>query len=53
MSNASLPREHVDKEFNVRFVGASPHLGPLELLQGMRESFRWVLFLAPFGEVDI
>jgi len=40
MSNASLPREHIDKEFNIRFVGSSPHLGLLDLLQGIHESFR-------------
>lgn len=38
-SNGSLPRELLDKGCNVRFVGASPNLGPLELLQGIKESF--------------
>lgn len=39
MSNANLPREHLDKEYNVRFVGSSPHVNAIELAQGIRESF--------------
>ena len=42
-TNASLPREQLDKEKNVRFVCASPNLTPLELLQGVRESFEYAL----------
>jgi len=39
MSNGSLPREHLDKESNVRFVAGSPTVSALELIQGIRESF--------------
>ena len=43
MSNGCLPREHIDKEFNVRFVATSPSVGPLELMQGIQESFECVI----------
>lgn len=39
MSNAMLPREHIDKELNVHFVSSSPSVNTLELVQGIRESF--------------
>lgn len=45
MSNAMLPREHLDKEFNVHFVSSSPSVNALELAQGIRESFESVFFL--------
>lgn len=38
MSNASLPREMLDQEFNVRFVMSSPHASPMELMHVMKES---------------
>ncbi|KAF8417184.1 hypothetical protein L210DRAFT_3616068 [Boletus edulis BED1] len=38
MSNASLPREMLDQEFNVRFVTSSPHASPMELMHAMKES---------------
>ena len=38
MSNASLPREMLDQEFNVRFVTSSPHPSPMELMHAMKES---------------
>lgn len=40
MSNASMPREMLEKEFCVRFVSLSPHAPPLELMQGFRDSLR-------------
>lgn len=40
MSNASMPREMLEKEFCVRFVSSSPHAAPLELMQGFRDSLR-------------
>lgn len=40
MSNACLPREQLNEEFNVRFVGSSPHISPLELAQGVCDSFQ-------------
>ncbi|KAH7928239.1 hypothetical protein BV22DRAFT_974816, partial [Leucogyrophana mollusca] len=38
MSNANLPREMLEKEFCVRFVTASPHAAPMELMQAMKRS---------------
>ncbi|KIO08465.1 hypothetical protein M404DRAFT_134486, partial [Pisolithus tinctorius Marx 270] len=38
MSNASMPREMLEKEFCVRFVSSSPHAPPLELIGGVRKS---------------
>ncbi|KIK75065.1 hypothetical protein PAXRUDRAFT_69176, partial [Paxillus rubicundulus Ve08.2h10] len=38
MSNASMPREMLEKEFCVRFVSSSPHAAPLELIHGVKES---------------
>ncbi|GJJ06810.1 hypothetical protein Clacol_001006 [Clathrus columnatus] len=40
LSNACLPCEHLDKEFNLCFVGSSPHITALELAQGVCESFK-------------
>ncbi|KAN0085722.1 hypothetical protein V8E55_006856 [Tylopilus felleus] len=37
MSNASLPREMLDQEFNVRFVTSSLHASPMELMHAMKE----------------
>ncbi|GJJ13648.1 hypothetical protein Clacol_007904 [Clathrus columnatus] len=39
LSNACLPHEQLDKEFNIWFVGSSPHINALELAQGIQESF--------------
>ncbi|KIJ68889.1 hypothetical protein HYDPIDRAFT_122720 [Hydnomerulius pinastri MD-312] len=38
MSNASMPREMLEKEFCVRFVSSSPHAAPLELIRGVKAS---------------
>ncbi|KAF9219013.1 hypothetical protein BS17DRAFT_798351 [Gyrodon lividus] len=38
MSNASLPREMLEKEFCIRFVTTSPHAAPMELMRAMTES---------------
>ncbi|KAH7918288.1 hypothetical protein BV22DRAFT_1024813 [Leucogyrophana mollusca] len=38
MSNANLPREMIEKEFCVRFVTASPHAAPMELMTAMKDS---------------
>lgn len=38
MSNASLPREMMEKEFCVRFVTGSPHAAPMELMHAMKDS---------------
>jgi hypothetical protein len=40
MSNASMPREMLDKEFCVRFVSSSPHAAPLELMRGVQDSIQ-------------
>lgn len=37
-SNANLPREVLEKEFCVRFVTSSPHVSPMELMRGVKES---------------
>jgi len=38
MSNASLPREMLEKEFCIRFVTGSPHATPMELMTAIKES---------------
>jgi len=38
MSNASMPREMLEKEFCVCFVSSSPHATPLELIKGVKDS---------------
>ncbi|KAG9122228.1 hypothetical protein FRC07_001489 [Ceratobasidium sp. 392] len=38
LSNAALPREELQSEYNVRFVSTSPHATPSELMQGIRAS---------------
>ncbi|KAF8599820.1 hypothetical protein BDV93DRAFT_534000 [Ceratobasidium sp. AG-I] len=38
LSNAALPREALQAEYNVRFVSTSPHASPAELMSGIRES---------------
>ncbi|KIO11352.1 hypothetical protein M404DRAFT_127140, partial [Pisolithus tinctorius Marx 270] len=38
MSNASMPREMVEKEFCICFVTSSPHDTPLELMNGVSKS---------------
>ncbi|EIW80127.1 hypothetical protein CONPUDRAFT_58644, partial [Coniophora puteana RWD-64-598 SS2] len=38
MSNASLPRQMLEKEFCVRFVSSSPNAAPMELMRAMRNS---------------
>ncbi|EGO24813.1 hypothetical protein SERLADRAFT_438415 [Serpula lacrymans var. lacrymans S7.9] len=38
MSNASMPREMLQKEFNVYFVTSSPHTSPMELMKVMKDS---------------
>lgn len=40
ISNGSLIREKLDKQYSVRFVAASPNVTPLELAQGISESFK-------------
>ncbi|KAI6006188.1 hypothetical protein F5J12DRAFT_905722 [Pisolithus orientalis] len=40
MSNASMPREMVEKEFCICFVTSSPHATPLELMNGVSKSVR-------------
>ncbi|GJJ13680.1 hypothetical protein Clacol_007936 [Clathrus columnatus] len=39
MSNATLPHQDLEKQYNVHFIAASPNVAPLELLQGVCESF--------------
>lgn len=41
-SNANIPRRLLEKEFCVRFVTASPHLTPPELMKGVRDSIKYV-----------
>ncbi|KAG8795703.1 hypothetical protein FRC12_010940 [Ceratobasidium sp. 428] len=38
LSNAALPREELQSEYNVRFVSTSAHASPSELMQGIRAS---------------
>ncbi|KAF8749895.1 hypothetical protein RHS01_09742 [Rhizoctonia solani] len=38
LSNAALPREVLQAEYNVRFVSTSPHATPLDLTHGIRSS---------------
>ncbi|KAG1774085.1 hypothetical protein EV702DRAFT_1180886 [Suillus placidus] len=38
MSNASMPREMLEKEFCVRFVSSSPHASPMEIAKAVKES---------------
>ena len=38
MSNAFLPQEMLDQEFNVHFVTLSPHASSMELMHAMKES---------------
>jgi len=45
ISNASMPREMLEKEFCVRFVSSSPHASPMELMKGVKESIRYVFSL--------
>lgn len=40
ISNANLPREELDREYNVRFASSSPHVNAMELAQGISESFK-------------
>lgn len=42
MSNANMPREMLGKEFCVRFITASLHASPMELMRAMKESISWV-----------
>jgi hypothetical protein len=41
MSNAALPRRKIDQEYNVCFVTSSPNVSPLEIMQGICESFEY------------
>lgn len=50
MSNASLPREMLEKEFCVRFVTSSPHAAPMELMKGMKDSIACVIRLLPWRD---
>jgi hypothetical protein len=40
LSNAALPREVLQAEYNVRFVSTSPHATPSELMHGIRNSIK-------------
>lgn len=44
MSNANMPREMLDKEFCVCFVSSSPHATPMELMDAMKASIRFVQY---------
>ena len=46
MSNANLPREMIEKEFNVRYVSSSPHASPMELMKAVRDSIRYGIIYA-------
>ncbi len=41
MSNGALPRQMLEKEFNVRFVSASPHASPMELMHAVKQSIEY------------
>lgn len=57
MSNASMPREMLEKEFCVRFVSSSPHASPMELIGAVMESVRFVLAMVSeytcFADVSV
>ncbi|KAG0708375.1 hypothetical protein DFH29DRAFT_979379 [Suillus ampliporus] len=38
MSNTSMPRKMIKKEFCVRFVSSSPHASPMEIAKAVKES---------------
>ncbi|KAG2063859.1 hypothetical protein BDR04DRAFT_1036924 [Suillus decipiens] len=40
MSNASMPREMLEKEFCICFVSSSLHASPMEIIKGVKESIR-------------
>jgi len=40
MSNALLPRQMLEQEFTIRFISASPHASPMELMQGLKDSIK-------------
>ena len=40
ISNATMPREMLEKEFCVHFVSSSPHATPLKLMEGFWDSLR-------------
>jgi hypothetical protein len=40
ISNASLPREILEKEFCVRFVTSSPYALPMELMAAIKDSIQ-------------
>ncbi|KAF7797791.1 hypothetical protein EIP86_008993 [Pleurotus ostreatoroseus] len=42
MSNANMPREMIDQEFCVRFVSSSPHATPMELMDALKTSVKYV-----------
>jgi hypothetical protein len=44
MSNASMLREMLEKEFCVRFVSSSPHASPMEIAKAIKESIEFVYF---------
>jgi hypothetical protein len=46
LSNAALPREILQAEYNVRFVTTSTHATPSELIHGVRVSIEYVLCFA-------
>ncbi|KAG8774581.1 hypothetical protein FRC12_001905 [Ceratobasidium sp. 428] len=52
MSNAAIPRENLQSEFNIRFVTTSTHATPLELMQGIRKSFEDA-FKSPIVAYDV
>lgn len=44
MNNGCLPREQMQKEVNVHFVGTSSHATPTEMMQGVRRIIRCVFY---------
>lgn len=44
MSNALLPQGILEKEFTIHFISASPHISPVELMQGIKNTIEWVYF---------
>lgn len=42
VSNASLPREHLNQPRNVRFMSTTQHAEPLEMLEGINTTFSYV-----------
>lgn len=53
LSNASMPRETLDKQFFVRFFTSSPNASPTELMHALKYSMRSGITFVCFDLSDI